>query len=705
MSGQYSPTHLKPNYGGIYDIDEETGKYIVPIPTPAQTYTYTGDLIIPQFTDFNSLAMYMDGKQARIEPGTYPMTFVLWDGERCIWEDLDDTHDERVVNWTIQAASGSLVLNDNTVTFNDKYGKATVGYTAHTSKLQFSCNAPSVDGVPTISASCSNEAIFIKATNAVNGTYTLTVTAPATSNHSAITRTITIVVAIEEFGSDLYLEADTVAYGDQWFETKWSKIYQTIDRIGLEVGYQSQSLTTSINSLARVEIEADENHAHIGMMATFNSATGRIDITAAMVDGIERSSIVLDADQITLEGYTTINGGFKVSDGSDGYSSGTVFLKDAYFGEPGNTFLHVFKDTSTNKYGLFGTTLNLYDTTYVNKYGNTVNTASLDFISDMQIVVEDANAPIGLALHNGTVTVCYRNDGIGFDVYDKNTGTTIVDGGFKVVPSWGEQGVITSSDYHFESTAPIDIKSTLLTHTGKMVLKSDANVYYGTQENPYNAVCFRMVDATLPSKAGIWHGMMRLDASLNTSPYSPTTTEEVGYVGLWVPGRLVLGNTARGLYDDSGDLYATKCSIDGALIVQKDIFCRGTVYSHYSGTSSDRRIKKDIEPLDDRYLRLFDNLDVIRYKYIRDDEDVYEELKEEKYNIGLIAQDTIFSAEKAGLTSEERGFVLGSEMRMYSLDYNQLAMLTAYKLKAIEKDYERRISILESKIESLLKED
>jgi len=703
MSGQYSPTHLKPNYGGIYDIDEETGKYIVPIPTPAQTYTYTGELIIPQFTDFNSLAMYMDGKQARIEPGTYPMTFVLWDGERCIWEDLDDTHDERVVNWTIQAASGSLVLNDNTVTFNDKYGKATVGYTAHTSKLQFSCNAPSVDGVPTISASCSNEAIFIKATNAVNGTYLLTITAPATSNHSAITRTITIIVAIEEFGSDLYLEADTVAYGDQWFETKWSKIYQTIDRIGLEVGYQSQSLTTSINSLARVEIEADENHAHIGMMATFNGTTGRIDITAAMVDGIERSSIVLDADQITLEGYTTINGGFKVSDGSDGYSSGTVFLKDAYIGEPNNTFMHIYRDTGTNKYGLFGTLISLYETQYQDDWSRTITTASLDFLTP-NYQIWDYTRP-GWAWADMTTSLNAK--GLNVDIYNHQTGTLINSGSIEIKHAGLGNTSQPTSDFYFNFTAPLNMESAIATKSGETYILG-SKTYLTPRNVRYNGVNFTIVDNPLPSwseSGGYFtHGELKMTTTYGTTAATQADDDSDEFIGLWFPGRLIVGKTARGIYNDEGVMYAVKASIDGALYVQKSIYCHGTVHSNYTATSSDRRLKKDIEPLDNRYLKLFDNLDVIRYKYIYEDDDESQDEKD-RYNIGLIAQDTIFAADKSGLTPKEQGFIFGSEMRMYSLDYNQLAMLTAYKLKAIEKDYERRISILEAKVESLLKED
>jgi hypothetical protein len=82
---------------------------------------------------------------------------------------------------------------------------------------------------------------------------------------------------------------------------------------------------------------------------------------------------------------------------------------------------------------------------------------------------------------------------------------------------------------------------------------------------------------------------------------------------------------------------------------------------------------------------------------------VVDEDNRNRYNIGLIAQDVMYESDKSGLTIEDQGYVFGGEYSKYSLDYNQLAMLTMFKVKKMAEEYENRISTLEAKIDTLLR--
>ena len=66
-------------------------------------------------------------------------------------------------------------------------------------------------------------------------------------------------------------------------------------------------------NLADIQAQVSDSRAKVGMLATFNTATGSIEVSAGLIDGIERSDITLSGDQITLNGNTTIGSGFTLS--------------------------------------------------------------------------------------------------------------------------------------------------------------------------------------------------------------------------------------------------------------------------------------------------------------------------------------------------------------------------------------------------------
>lgn len=65
--------------------------------------------------------------------------------------------------------------------------------------------------------------------------------------------------------------------------------------------------------LAEVNARVGGTAAIVGMMASYNSATGKITVEAGLKAGIEESNIVLSGDHIILDGDVTINSGFKLS--------------------------------------------------------------------------------------------------------------------------------------------------------------------------------------------------------------------------------------------------------------------------------------------------------------------------------------------------------------------------------------------------------
>lgn len=65
--------------------------------------------------------------------------------------------------------------------------------------------------------------------------------------------------------------------------------------------------------LAEVNARVGDTAAIVGMMASYNSATGKITVEAGLKAGIEESNIVLSGDHIILDGDVTINSGFKLS--------------------------------------------------------------------------------------------------------------------------------------------------------------------------------------------------------------------------------------------------------------------------------------------------------------------------------------------------------------------------------------------------------
>ena len=674
-----------------YPKDQTTGKYLVTIPTFTGQLTYNGFWYTPTFNNFDAQYMFIDGKQRAKDPGTYTVTFTLANTELFMWADRDESHSDRDVTWSIGRATGYITVSADDITFNDKYGQTQITYEAHTSNLEF------VSSNPSISATCSNGIIFIKATAAKNGDYTLTVIAPQTATHTEARLVIDVHVAFAQLGSDLYLTERTVAYGDQQLQRRWSRINQSIDEICSEVGYQNQQLGNTINSLSRVKINADESKSEIELLCHYDKNGEGADavirlraISDTMAGAIKaHSQIYMAADWIQMEGYTTINGSFQIADSSSyfqtlGYQAGDVFLKNAYIGAPGSTFARIGYDSSSGSYGFWGDYFNLYKDTVTTSLNYTYSRGVLDVYKRGYFVGGESTSYIRLS-----------SDGFEFSSYNNSDPSGTIKTS-KIELKHIIYGGIPLLDSYLDFSTPVGFSGKTTVKDGSIAIVG-TNTYTSATGDTCNGVSFDIVAPTLPSIDGTYPPQLKLSAVSGTIG-SVVTSSANNSVGVWQPGRLIIGTTEMALINDvNQQAYAPKASIDGALVVKNSVYC-DRVVTNSTSSSSDRRSKKDIEPLDNRYIDLFDNLDVVRFKWVADEDN------RNRYNIGLIAQDVMYESDKSGLTTEDQGYVFGGEYSKYSLDYNQLAMLTMFKVKKMAEDYENRISTLEAKIDTLLRE-
>lgn len=133
------------------------------------------------------------------------------------------------------------------------------------------------------------------------------------------------------------------------------------------------------------------------------------------------------------------------------------------------------------------------------------------------------------------------------------------------------------------------------------------------------------------------------------------------------------------------------------LFVNGSSYVTGTSYTN-SGTTvtSDRNKKNSISVPSDSYIDLFDSIEFKKYKYNDGTSD--------RFHLGVIAQDVEEAMEKTGISSQDFGGLVIDEQGDYFVRYDEINVLTALKVKQLEKkvsNLEKKISDLEEKLNKL----
>lgn len=120
-------------------------------------------------------------------------------------------------------------------------------------------------------------------------------------------------------------------------------------------------------------------------------------------------------------------------------------------------------------------------------------------------------------------------------------------------------------------------------------------------------------------------------------------------------------------------------------------------YGGTIGQSSDERLKKDIQTVDEKYLEAIHDVEIIQYKYT-------DETKGDKPIVGVVAQDVIRALNDVGINHKDRSVVMQSdEDGYYNVNYiDFLTSRIAYDEKVMQEQQDE-INDLKSRIEKLEK--
>ena len=145
--------------------------------------------------------------------------------------------------------------------------------------------------------------------------------------------------------------------------------------------------------------------------------------------------------------------------------------------------------------------------------------------------------------------------------------------------------------------------------------------------------------------------------------------------------------TARSMYDNSAELGRVKGSASW-----DDVVLAGNLAAN---STSDVRVKNNIETFSDAYDALFDKLAPKRYKYISGTSD--------RYHTGFIAQEVVQAVEDVGLTTQDFAAVCldfnDESMGLWRLRRDEFVALNTWQIQKLK----TRVAELEEKIDKLEK--
>lgn len=114
------------------------------------------------------------------------------------------------------------------------------------------------------------------------------------------------------------------------------------------------------------------------------------------------------------------------------------------------------------------------------------------------------------------------------------------------------------------------------------------------------------------------------------------------------------------------------------------------VYGTFNNTSSDRRLKKDIKLIEDKFSNFYDRLKPSTYEFVNEID------KKGQLHFGLIAQEVELALKDSGLTQDCAVVQTPNETNSerYYLQYNEFIALNIYEIQKLK----RKVSDLENKI-------
>lgn len=175
--------------------------------------------------------------------------------------------------------------------------------------------------------------------------------------------------------------------------------------------------------------------------------------------------------------------------------------------------------------------------------------------------------------------------------------------------------------------------------------------------------------------------------SVNNNTYSVKALYCSG--GISCENSMLVGNVA---FRSNATNQVYKLCVDGTIYASGNIRAAASITEDYDGVASDMNKKHSIEDPDERYLSLFDKVEIKRF--------IYNNGTSGRYHLGAIAQSVENAVEETGLTDKEFAGVIFDEGSYY-LRYDELNMLTALKVKSMDKKYNKIINSLRQEITEL----
>ena len=190
-------------------------------------------------------------------------------------------------------------------------------------------------------------------------------------------------------------------------------------------------------------------------------------------------------------------------------------------------------------------------------------------------------------------------------------------------------------------------------------------------------------------------------STINVGTNSNTSTVNVGRSGgsTHIYGTTSLGGsvtasggiTLSGSYLALANSYGITCNSKIAFrYYSSSIYCGvdtiplrlvgSAIYANGSpvATTSDARLKTNIEPIDDRYIKMLDDMDPVKF--------CYTEGGSKRTHTGFIAQNVLEALTKAGLTTQEvAAFVdVNGDGDEYALRYEEFIAILLLKIRKLE---------------------